>query len=143
MHFSQIFFTLGRTFMVTGAFLLVSIGDTTAGEVVRGELYLDLVARKDADVVHPHLAADVRQHLVAVLEFHAEHRVRQGLDDRALEHDGVVFRLGQRGLLTTDRAGRTSREISTPGRRWRTRKPDWAEEPCYRAEFTTPSPVAE
>ncbi len=123
--------------------LLVSIGDSTTSEVVRSELYLDLVARKDADVVHSHLSADVRQHLVAVFELDAEHGVRQRLGDRALEHDGVVFRLGQRGLLTTDRAGGTTRANSTPGRRKRTRKLNWAEEPCYRADFTTPSPDVE
>jgi len=99
LHFSQIFFTLGRTFIVLLFRLLVAIRDTTAGEVVRGELNLDLVAREDSDVVHPHLPGDVRQHLVAVLELHAEHGVRQGLDDRAFEHDGVVFRLGQGNLL--------------------------------------------
>ena len=77
--------------MVTGAFLLVSIGDTTAGEVVRGELYLDLVARKDADVVHPHLAADVRKNFVTVVQLHAKHGIRQRLHDRALKLDRSVF----------------------------------------------------
>src|SRR5713101_4321210 len=35
------------------------------------------------------------QHLVAVLEFDSEHRIREGLDDRPLYEDGVVFGLCQ------------------------------------------------
>src|SRR6478609_2656372 len=76
--------------------LLVAVRDPTPGEVVGGELHLHLVAGEDADVVHAHLPGDVRQHLVAVLQLHPEHGVREGLEDRAFEHDGVVFRLGQR-----------------------------------------------
>src|SRR5947209_7139831 len=41
--------------------LLVPVDDSTAGEVVGGELDDDPVLREDADVVLPHLAADVRQ----------------------------------------------------------------------------------
>ena len=79
--------------------LLVSIRDTTACEVVGSEFNLHPVARQDADVVHPHLPGDVRQHLVAVLQFDPEHCVRERLGDRAFEHDGVVFGLGQNCLL--------------------------------------------
>src|SRR4029079_15295716 len=96
-HFSHILLTLGRTF--TTGLSLVSIRDTASGEVVGGELYLHLVAGEDADVVHPHLAGDVSQHLVPVLQLDAEHRVRQRLDDRALEHDRVFLRLRQKLLL--------------------------------------------
>src|SRR6185503_19696890 len=46
--------TDGRTFMA----LPVPVGDSTAVEVVRTELDLDLVARKDADVVLAHLSGD-------------------------------------------------------------------------------------
>src|SRR6187397_2522163 len=86
-HFSHIFLTLGRTFTACsilwpgrtarlggvragwpGRDLLVSIGDATSAEVVRGELHLHLVSGEDADVVHAHLSGDVGQHLVAVLE---------------------------------------------------------------------------
>src|SRR6185437_16902359 len=45
----------------------------------------------DADVVLPHLAADVRQDLVAIGELHPEHRVREWLDHSALDLDGPVF----------------------------------------------------
>ena len=78
------------------AALLVSVGDATSSEVVGGELDLDPVAREDADVVHAHLAGDVRQHLVAVLELDAEHRVGKGLDDGPLEDDRIFLGLGQR-----------------------------------------------
>ena len=42
----------------------------------------------------PHLAADVGKHLVAVLEFDPEHRVRECFEDGAFDFDGAVF-LGQ------------------------------------------------
>jgi hypothetical protein len=32
---------------------------------------------------------------VTVLEFHPKHGVRQGLEDRSFEQNGVVFGLGQ------------------------------------------------
>ena len=85
--------TLGRTF--TTALSLVSIRDTASGEVVGGEFNLHLVARQNADVMHAHLPRDVSQHVVAVLELDTEHGIRKRLDDRAFEHDGVVFWLGQ------------------------------------------------
>ena len=45
--------------------------------------------------MHPHLAGDVRQHLVAVLEFHPEHGIGERFDDRSFEDDGVFLGLGQ------------------------------------------------
>ena len=71
--------------------LLVAIDDATAGEVIRRELYDDTIIGEDADVVHPHLAADVRQDLVAVVQLHAKHCIRQRLHDRALKLDRSVF----------------------------------------------------
>ena len=71
-HFSQIFFTLVRTFMMRAP-LFVAICDTTTGEVVGSKFHLHLVAGEDSDVMHPHLSGDVRQDFVAILEFHSEH----------------------------------------------------------------------
>src|SRR5688500_6963567 len=71
--------------------LLVAIDDAPTGQVVRRELDDDPVLGKDADVVLPHLAGDVSQHLVTIGELHAEHSVRQGLDHSALDLDGSVF----------------------------------------------------
>ena len=61
---------------------------------------MHLVAWEDSDVVHPHFSRDVRQHLVAVLELYPEHCVGERFEDRAFEHDGVVFWLGQSGPLS-------------------------------------------
>lgn len=45
----------------------VPIGDTATGEVVRGQLNLNSITRKYPDVVHPHFAGYMGQHLVAIL----------------------------------------------------------------------------
>src|SRR5947209_11317906 len=57
------------------ALLLVAVGDATPVEGVRRELDLHAVAGQDAGVVAAHLARDVAENLVIVLELHAEHRV--------------------------------------------------------------------
>src|SRR4051794_4724800 len=100
--------------------LLVPVRDAPAVEVVGRQLDLDPVAREDADVVAPHLSRDVAEHLVVVVELHAEHRVGQGLHDLALHLD-LLF-LAQSGVKTTkERGPRTadrgnSRGSSGPGR---------------------------
>src|SRR5664280_193300 len=123
LHFSQILFTEGRTFICLVPFtssialyvrpaagvslscpddlqspqtnaagsglyylprrrsvrsLLVAIGDAAHREIVWRQLDDHLVTREYPDVVHAHLARDVREHLVAVLELNAEHRVGRG-----------------------------------------------------------------
>src|SRR5262245_9506753 len=55
--------------------LLEPVRDAAPGQVVGGQLDLDPVAGQDADEVHAHLARDVRQHAVPVVELHPEHRV--------------------------------------------------------------------
>src|SRR3954453_20099295 len=105
LHFSQIGFKLGLAFMtkgvlysgglvlpqLVGAVSLVPIDDATAGEVVRRELDDDPVLRNDADVVLPHLAADVSEDLVPVAQLDPEHRVRQSLDNGAFDLDHAFF----------------------------------------------------
>jgi glycosyltransferase involved in cell wall biosynthesis len=71
--------------------LLVAVGDAAAVEVVRRELDLDAVAGQDADVVAAHLARDVAEDLVVVVELDAEHRVGEGLGDLALHLDLLFF----------------------------------------------------
>src|SRR5699024_7902654 len=71
--------------------LLVAVADPSAGEVVVRQLHDHAVLRQDADVVLPHLAADVGEDLMPVLELDAEHCVRQRLDHTALDLDGSVF----------------------------------------------------
>src|SRR5690348_2157431 len=70
---------------------LVAVDDAAPGQVVGRELHDNPVFRQDADVVLPHLAADVRQDLVAIGELHPEHRVREWLDHSALDLDGPVL----------------------------------------------------
>ncbi len=87
--------------------LLVSVGDPTSGEVVRGKFNLDFVARKDPDVMHAHLSGYVGQHLVAVFEFDAKHCVGKWLDDHALQQNCIFLRLRQRILLGSGLVRRT------------------------------------
>ena len=71
--------------------LLVAVGDAAAGEVVGGDFDGDAVAGEDADVVLAHLAADVAEEAVAVVQLDAEHRVGEGFLDDALEFQGVFL----------------------------------------------------
>ena len=70
----------------------VPVDDPRAVEVVWGELAADAVAGQDPDPEAPHLACDVAEDDVIVIELHAEHRVGQGLDHLALEFDLVLLR---------------------------------------------------
>src|SRR5215204_137281 len=85
---SHIGLTDGRTFISS-----MPEGDPASGEVVRGELHLDAVSRKDADVVLAHLPGDLREHLMPLVDLDAEHRARQGLHDLAFHLD-LLFLLG-------------------------------------------------
>src|SRR6266542_6274641 len=59
---------------------LEPVRDPAARQVVGGELHLDLVPGQDPDEVHAHLAGHVREHLVSILQLHAEHGIRKRLD---------------------------------------------------------------
>jgi hypothetical protein len=63
------------------------VGDSTAAEVIRTELDLDLVPRKDANVVLPHLSGDGREHGMSSIELHPKHRARERFDDLAFDLD--------------------------------------------------------
>src|SRR5690349_2733507 len=102
LQFSQRTFTDGRTFM-SSSLLLEPVRDPAAGEVVRRQLDLHAVARQDADEIHAHLAADVRQDTVTALQLHAEHRVRQRLHHGALDLDRVFFRHAPSQATWTER----------------------------------------
>src|SRR6476659_9660788 len=99
LHLSQIGLTLGLTF-TKGPFplqrssfgcLLVAVDDPTSCEVVRRELHHHAVLGEDPDVVLAHLAADVGENLVPVAQLDAEHGIRQGLHDGALDLDHAFF----------------------------------------------------
>ena len=90
LHLSQIFLTLGFTFMAL-PLLLVPINDPTSGEVVGTEFNDYAILREDSNVVLTHLSADVSKNFVSVGKLDAEHGVRQRLNNRALNLDGTVF----------------------------------------------------
>ena len=72
--------------------LLEAIRDAPTIQVVHGKFNRDLVSGQDLDVMHAHLAGYVSQNLVTVLEFYLEHRIRQGLADRAFEFNYILLR---------------------------------------------------
>src|SRR5438445_10174318 len=86
-HRSHMGLTEARTFISS----TLSVGDSTASEVVGRQFHLHLVARKDADVVLSHLPRDLRQHLVPVVQLDAEHRAGKRLGDLAFDLDLVVL----------------------------------------------------
>src|SRR5918997_4520473 len=61
------------------------IDDPRSVEVVGRDLHSHPVAGQDPDAEPPHLPRDVTENLVAVVELHPEHGVRERLDDLALE----------------------------------------------------------
>src|SRR2546423_2055835 len=109
LHFSQIGLTLGLTFTSYSSTSLVAVRDATPGEVIGGELHLNPVTRQDPDVVHPHLPGNMRQHLVAVLELHPEHGIRERLDNGSFHEDRIVFGLRQGDSPTLPRFRRRER----------------------------------
>ena len=72
--------------------LLVSPGDPSLAQIIRGKFHRDPVSGQDADIIHAEFAADMRQHLVSVLQFHLEHGVRKFLDYFSFQLDHVCFR---------------------------------------------------
>src|ERR1700736_2645734 len=56
-------------------FLFISIHDSAAIQIVGRKLNRHLVPRKNAYEILPHLTRNMRQHLVLVFQFHAEHGI--------------------------------------------------------------------
>ena len=96
LQFLQIFFTDARTFIFQSLFdthaLAHPVCDSASREVVWRQLDCHLVAGQDFYVMHPHLARNMGQHLVPVVERHSEHRIREGFLHRPLYFDRVAFR---------------------------------------------------
>lgn len=63
------------------------------GQIVRGELYANLVSGRNTNVMHTKLPRDVREHLVAVIQLNAEHRVWKRFGYFSLNFNDVL--LGQ------------------------------------------------
>src|SRR6476659_6935028 len=125
LHLSQIFLTLGLTFIAGLGPLLVAVDDATPGEVVRRELHHHAVLGEDPDVVLAHLAADVGQDLVTVAQLDPEHRVRESLHDGALDLDHTFF----------------FRHVLTSGRWWTRLPSDPGTSPAARAGWTSRAAV--
>src|SRR5215212_2658379 len=97
-------FTLALTFKIAPSCLSAlpePVGYAPPVEVIGAELHLDFVARQDPDVVHPHLARDVGQDVVPVVELHPELRVGQRLGYRAFHLYDVFFSQGPPLLRVT------------------------------------------
>ena len=84
---------VGRPSGRPAVWLAMAIDDPRAVEVIRGDLDPHPIPRQDPDAEAPHLAGHVAEHLVAVVELHPEHRVRERLHDLAFEFDFLF--LGQ------------------------------------------------
>src|SRR5262245_35974455 len=97
--------------------LFVPIGDAASVEVVRRELDLHPVAGQDADVVAAHLAGNVTEHVMPVVEFDPEHRIREGLGDLALHLDLLLFGHALRRVSDAVEGGRRYRpsNVALPG----------------------------
>src|SRR6478736_2898080 len=65
----------GSSIVCCVGWLLESVGDPAAGQVVWRQLDADAVTGQDADEVHAQLAADVGEHPVAILQLDREHGV--------------------------------------------------------------------
>src|SRR3974390_1949588 len=112
LHLSQIFFTLARTFIYCSCSslhrlkpmlqihpLLVAVHDAAAGQVIGGKLHRDFVSRENPDEVLAHLARNMRQDLVLILQFHPEHRIRQRFNHRSHHLNGVLLGIAGVALL--------------------------------------------
>ena len=62
-------------------FLFVSERYSSFCQIIRGHFDPHFVSGQDPDIMHTHLARDVGDDHVAVVELDAEHRVGQGLDN--------------------------------------------------------------
>src|SRR5712691_11194283 len=71
--------------------LAVAVDDAAARQVVGRKLDADAVTGRDADEVATHAARRVGDELVAVLELHLEHRVRESLRDGGVHDDRLLF----------------------------------------------------
>ena len=106
LHFSQMGFTEGRTFMLFSSIrtanrydrlvyplALAAPRDAASRQIIGREFNGDLVAGINANEVHAHLSRNMRHDPVPAGELHLEHRVGKSLNDRAFHFNDVT--LGQ------------------------------------------------
>src|SRR5205823_835627 len=79
--------------------LLIPIDNAAACQVVRRKLDRHFVSRENTNKILSHFAGNVRQNLVLVLQLNSEHGVRQRLDDRGHDFNGVLFGISRVALV--------------------------------------------
>ena len=79
---------------VGGTRLLVPVGDSPAGQIVRGHLTLHSVTFQNATVELPHLPGEVGQDLMAILQLNLEGGVGEDEADGPLYFDCVFTHAG-------------------------------------------------
>ena len=72
-------------------YLFVSPDDSALGQIVWGHLQGYFIARKNTDIIHAELSADVCQNLMAVFQLYLEHGVWKLLNYGSFNFDYVCF----------------------------------------------------
>ena len=82
----------GRSdFHLNASLLLASPGNTAACQVVGRHLNSNLIAGENSDKIHPEFAGYMCQDNMPVSDVYLKHRVGQGLYNRSLEFNYIVF----------------------------------------------------
>ena len=72
---------------------MVAVNNTRSRRIVGRDLEHNPVAWEDTDVIHAHLARDIREQFVPTVELDFERGVRQRLKDDPFGADGIDFLL--------------------------------------------------
>src|SRR5581483_5767011 len=91
LHKNRSRFSFPVSFLAKRKPLFVPVDDPSPRQVVGRKLHGHAVAGKNANEVLAHLAGDVRQHLMFVLQFHPEHGIGQRLNDHRHHFDRVFL----------------------------------------------------
>jgi hypothetical protein len=66
-------------------------GNAATIEIVGGQLHSNHISLDDFNEKFSHLARNMRQHEVLILQAHPKERVREHLDHSACDFDGIGF----------------------------------------------------
>jgi hypothetical protein len=72
--------------------LALSKGNTAFSQVIGSHLNLNLVTRKNTNIVFAHLARDMGNDNVVIFQLYAESGVWKGIDNLSLKFNVVFFR---------------------------------------------------